>query len=296
VLQSARLPRRRRRHRAMVRWAARRGRVGSVGPCAAPGTAMPPPCSPSPRASRVHAAPPNQQPHRRTRPAPTHVAAAPLPMPRPVLPPLALVCKQTFPPTQSSAIKAHHRPSREGAQRHQATIATASGATENPVLRPCCCQNRATNTFPRTDWSSHTRLLSRPGRRLAGARPPATAAASVRRAHLLALSPPRVRTQIDSLRLLEPPQPLPRPSPASNSPDFGQPRAPLVQGPHCETQALSRVFCADQGYGCEASDLSRVQFTKTFLTPLSVSAATCKIHNKSQKNPKIANPILLCSV
>jgi hypothetical protein len=29
---------------------------------------------------------------------------------------------------------------------------------------------------------------------------------------------------------------------------------------------------------------------------LSVLAATCKIHIKSQKNPKIANPILLCLV
>jgi hypothetical protein len=123
-----------------------------------PRTAIPPPCSPSPHAPRVHAAPPNQRPHRRTRPAPTHVAAAPLPMPHPVLPPLALVCKQTFPPTRSSAIKAHHRPSCEGAQRHQAAIATAFGATVNPVLRSCCSPNRATNTFPRTDWISHTRL------------------------------------------------------------------------------------------------------------------------------------------
>jgi hypothetical protein len=171
----------------------------SVSPCAAPRTAMPPPCSPSPRTTRVHAAPPNQQPHRHTRPPPTHVAAAPLPMSRPVLPPLALVCKQIFPPSRRSAIKAHHRPSREGAQRHQAAIATASGATVNPVLRSCCCQNRATNTFPRTDWSSHTRLLSRPGRRLAGARPPATAAAGVRRAHPPALSPSRVSTQIAPL-------------------------------------------------------------------------------------------------
>jgi hypothetical protein len=178
------------------------------------------------QSARVHATPPNQRPHRRTRPAPTHVVVAPLPMSCPVLPPLALVCKQTFPPTRSSAIKAHHRPSREGAQRHQATIAATSGATVNPVLRPCCCQNRATNTFPRTDWSSHTRLLSRSGRRLAEARPPATAAAGVRRAHPPALSPPRVRTKIDSLRLLEPPQPLPRPSLASNSPDFGQPCRP----------------------------------------------------------------------
>jgi hypothetical protein len=224
ALQSARVPRQCRHHRAMVPWATRRGRVGSVGPCTAPGTAMPPPCSPSSRVSRVHAVPPNQRPHRRTRPAPTHVTAAPLPTPRRVLPPLALVCKQTSPPTRSSAIKAHHRPSREGAQCHQTAIAVASGATVNPVLRPCCCQNRATDTFPRTDRSSHTRLLSRPGHRLAGARPPAAAAAGVRHAH------PPACTQIDSLRLLEPPQPLPRPSPASNSPDFGQPRRPLGPG------------------------------------------------------------------
>jgi hypothetical protein len=39
TLQSARVPRRRRRHRGLVRWAARRGQVGSVGPCNALGTA-----------------------------------------------------------------------------------------------------------------------------------------------------------------------------------------------------------------------------------------------------------------
>jgi hypothetical protein len=38
---------------------------------------MPPPCSPSPRASHVPAAPPNQWPRRRTWPAPVHVVAAP---------------------------------------------------------------------------------------------------------------------------------------------------------------------------------------------------------------------------
>jgi hypothetical protein len=55
--------------------------------------------------------------------------------------------------------------------------------------------------------------------------------------------------------------------------------------------------CAqDKGITVNSSIFPRACSQKGFFTPLSVLAATCKIHIKSQKNPKIANPILLCLV
>jgi hypothetical protein len=51
------------------------------------------------------------------------------------------------------------------------------------------------------------------------------------------------------------------------------------QGPNCLTNFLSRGPCA-----------------KWIFHSLCVLAVPCKIHNKSQKNPKIENPILQCSV
>jgi hypothetical protein len=152
----------------------------SVGPCAAPGTAMPPPCSPSPRAPRVPAVPPNQWSRSRTWPAPTHAVATPRPMPRPVLPPFALVCKQLPPPTRSSAIKAHHRPSLEGTQRHQAAIAVPSVPTVNSILQPLAMSTRATPASLLHQQSFHARLLATPSRRLARAELPTAAAAGLR--------------------------------------------------------------------------------------------------------------------
>jgi hypothetical protein len=72
--------------------------------------------------------------------------------------------------------------------------------------------------------------------------------------------------------------------------------APLAQGPHCKVPGSSKGLDANRGYGCDALDLSRVQFAKCFFTIWCVSAAPCKIRIKSQKNPKIANSILLYSM
>jgi hypothetical protein len=71
---------------------------------------------------------------------------------------------------------------------------------------------------------------------------------------------------------------------------------PRARGLHCGVGVLSRVICANQGYICKHSILSEGLVAKRFLTPFCVSAEPCKICIKSQKNPKIANPILLCSV
>jgi hypothetical protein len=56
------------------------------------------------------------------------------------------------------------------------------------------------------------------------------------------------------------------------------------------------VICANQGHNVKHPILSEGLFAKRFLTPFCVLAETCKIHNKSQKNPKIAKPILLYSL
>jgi hypothetical protein len=71
---------------------------------------------------------------------------------------------------------------------------------------------------------------------------------------------------------------------------------PRARGLHCGAGVLSRVICANQGYICKHPILSKGLFAKKFLTPFCILAEPCKIHKKSQKNPKIANPILLCSV
>jgi hypothetical protein len=71
---------------------------------------------------------------------------------------------------------------------------------------------------------------------------------------------------------------------------------PCAAGTPVQRFHFCRVLCA-KGKG------RFVRFKKfqgvlreMILTPCCVSAANCKIHIKSQKNPKITNPILLCSV
>jgi hypothetical protein len=114
------------------------------------------------------------------------------------------------PPTALSlAIKAGHRPSRVGAQHCRAAIAAVLVPTVNPWLRPLSPQTRVAPTSTRTPCSSHARWLSRPGRWLAGIRPPTVAAAGLRHARSPALSPPQVSTQTEPAQPLAPPQPLP---------------------------------------------------------------------------------------
>jgi hypothetical protein len=72
--------------------------------------------------------------------------------------------------------------------------------------------------------------------------------------------------------------------------------APMSQGLHCKAPSNSGVFCAKLGPSCEPPDLSKGLLAKWFLPLFNVLAGSCKIHIKSQKNPKIAKPIFLCSV
>jgi hypothetical protein len=58
---------------------------------------------------------------------------------------------------------------------------------------------------------------------------------------------------------------------------------------------LCRVVCANQGYIGEALILFLGSVCRRVLEPLCVLAITLNNRIKSQKNPKIANPILFCS-
>jgi hypothetical protein len=87
-----------------------------------------------------------------------------------------LSAQEDLPTALSIDIKAGHRPSRAGAQHCQATIAAVLVPTVNAWLWPLSPQTRAAPTSTRTPCSSHARWLSRPGRRLAGIRPPTAAA------------------------------------------------------------------------------------------------------------------------
>jgi hypothetical protein len=131
----------------------------SVGPCAAFGTAMPPPCSPSPRAPRVPAAPPNQWPRRRT---PPHVVA----VRAPCRPWVAIGRRGGLANRLSSS-----RPSIKGRRCSPASS----------IFRVCSVPTNYPKTSTRIPCSPSGRLLSRPDRRFAGARAPAAATALRRR-------------------------------------------------------------------------------------------------------------------
>jgi hypothetical protein len=72
----------------------------------------------------------------------------------------------------------------------------------------------------------------------------------------------------------------PRRRPRRNS---GQHAANPPQGLHCKVPDTSRGLCANRGYGCEPSDLSRVPTVNRFLKLLPFSTLTWKINIKSQK-------------
>jgi hypothetical protein len=55
-------------------------------------------------------------------------------------------------------------------------------------------------------------------------------------------------------------------------------------------------LCANQGYGCEPSDILRVPAVNRFLKLLPFGPEILKICLKSQKNPKNAKPIFLPSL
>jgi hypothetical protein len=167
-------PRRRRRRRATAALGphAEAGFGPSVPAPWTPPTCIAPPPSPTPGTPRV-----------------AHTRAGCADRARPMLLPpyrghatthTAACCHGTqedLPFTLSLAIKAGHRPSRADAQCCQAAIAAVLVPTVNPWLRPLSPQTRAAPTSTRTPYSSHARWLSRPGRRLAGNRPPTASAA-----------------------------------------------------------------------------------------------------------------------
>jgi hypothetical protein len=141
--------------------------------------------------------------------------------------------------------------------------------TASSTLRPLAPQTRAAPTFLLYQQRSHTCLLARPSRQLAGVTPPAAAAAGLRRGRPPAPIPLHVSAQIERMRTLDHFPPLPRPSPPPASPESGWPRrnpagraAPLAQGPHCKAPETSRKFCANRGHSCEPPDLSRRPLAK----------------------------------
>jgi hypothetical protein len=147
---------------------------------------------------------------------------------------------------------------------------------------------------PRRSFPAH--LLSKTTAPLLGARAPAKPTALLRRPRPPGGSLPQSSPQIGRTWPLGPAPPLPRPSPASTSPEFRLLRRPHARGPHCRVCVLSRVFCANQGQICEGPNLSRGLLVNRFFTLLSVLAESCKIHIKSQKNQKNAKQILLPSL
>jgi hypothetical protein len=93
--------------------------------------------------------------------------------------------------------------------RAQGALAEPTPAPWTPMrsstFRQLSPPNHVAPTSTRTPCSSHTRLLSRPGRRLAGIKPPAAATAGLRRACPPATSLPLVSTQTGPRQPLEPP-------------------------------------------------------------------------------------------
>jgi hypothetical protein len=125
------------------------------------------------------------------------VAAAhcrrPLPMPRLVLPSLALVHKLAPLPTQSLAIKGSTT-SVTRAAKPPSRHCRSSVLTVNSTLRPLATPTRATPTFLLHPQSCHTRLFARPSRQFAGVELPAATAAGLRHGRPASTSPPRVST------------------------------------------------------------------------------------------------------
>jgi hypothetical protein len=136
-----------------------------VNTCATPGTAVPPPCSPSPRAPRVPAAPPNQWPRHRTWPAPVHVVAAPTAHAATWTEFPHLGAQVSLSTALSSLIK--------GVELAAARIAQ----TPSRHCRRQWCPRRAPPS--RVPSSSPFRLLLRPSHQLAGVFPPTAAAGTI---------------------------------------------------------------------------------------------------------------------
>jgi hypothetical protein len=162
--------------------------------------------------------------------APTHVAAAPLPTPRFVLPlPSPWCASQPIHHLELAHKKGRRRPSSRDAappSRH----CRRPWCHGEPVLWPLAPPNRAAPIFLLLHESLHARLLTRPSRRLAGAKLPAAAATGLRRARPPALSLPQVSAQTESSQPLAPLQPLPCRARRRGRQNCSWPRRPQAPG------------------------------------------------------------------
>jgi hypothetical protein len=110
--------------------------------------------------------------------------------------------------------------------------------TVNSTLRSLAPPTRVAPACPRTPSSFSVHLLACSSRQLAGVVSPAAAAVGARRPRPPAVSPTWVSRQAVSSQPLDPPEPLPRPSPLARSPESGKPHRPAppwttLQGLQC---------------------------------------------------------------
>jgi hypothetical protein len=188
------------------------------------------------------------------------------------------------------------------------------------IFRVCSRPTDCPGTSTRTPCSPSSRLLSWPGRQFAGAGATAAAAALRRRTPTPAWSSAQPKFQTGAHRVVErptatsclgrcansPEQAYPRPSPdaavelarryclrrnSSRQCIRSEPLAVILHLPDLLRRRSCRIPARiaagwSQGPNCLTNFLSRGPCAKLIFHSLCVVAAPCKIHNKSQKNPK----------
>jgi hypothetical protein len=129
---------------------------------------------------------------------------------------------------------------------------------ERCLLRSSPSQTRASNASSRNPRGVHHHLFSRHCAQSSEPQHTAAVTAGHRRAPPSGAFLPKLQAPT-SPRWAHPPPCAPaRPGAPPASPEFVEPRRSHGQGPHCKLPPFSRVFTANQGYGCNTFDLCRV--------------------------------------